>query len=193
MISFESNRREILELSKALEGSGPKIRRQLAVAVNKTATKTLAQLAKEDARELAVTQKVIKATMKVETKATANSSPTSIVVQRKTGRISLRDFNAHQTKTGVSHKISKKGGRNTVVGAFQGPKPGVINVKTKGHVFKRVGKDRLPIRKLFGPSPWGVTVKNNLTQPVVRFSREQLKKEIKERTRFLNLKKSGAI
>ena len=193
MISFSSNRREIAELAKALEGSPSKIRKQLAIAVNKTAKKALSQLAKEDAKELAATQKVIKATMKVETKATATRNPTSTIVQKKTGRISLRDFNARQTKAGTTYKTSKTGGRKTVLGAFQGPKPGVIKASWRGHVFKRKGKERLPIVKLFGPSPWGVTVKNRLTRPVVKFSRAQLKKEIKERTRFLNLKKSGAI
>lgn len=193
MISFSSNRREIAELAKALEGSPSEIRKQLAIAVNKTAKKALSQLAKEDAKELAATQKVIKATMKVETKATATRNPTSTIVQKKTGRISLRDFKARQTKAGTTYKTSKTGGRKTVIGAFQGPKPGVINVRTRGHVFKRVGKERLPIVKLFGPSPWGVTVKNRLTRPVVKFSRVQLRKEIKERTRFINLKKSGAI
>jgi hypothetical protein len=66
-------------------------------------------------------------------------------------------------------------------------------VRTKGHVFKRVGKERLPIQKLMGPSPWGVTVKNKIDEVVVKFSRADLLKQIKERTRFLGLKKSGAI
>ena len=193
MISFGSNRQEIAALSKALDGADKKIRKQLAIALNKTAKKALAQLAKEDAKELATTQKVIKATMKVASKATATGNPTSVIEQKKTGRISLREFKARQTKAGTTYKTSKTGGRKTVLGAFQGPRPGVINVRTRGHVFKRKGKERLPIVKLFGPSPWGVTVKNKLTKPVVKFAKSQLKKEIAERTRFLNLKKSGAI
>lgn len=193
MISFTRNRREIAELAKALDGSASKIRKQLAIAVNKAAKKTLAQLAKENAKELATTQKVIKATMKVASKATATGNPTSTIEQKKTGRISLRDFKARQTKAGTTYKTSKTGGRKTVLGAFQGPKPGVIKASWRGHVFKRKGKERLPIIKLFGPSPWGVTVKNRLTRPVIKFARSQLKKEIAERTRFLNLKKTGAI
>ena len=199
MISLFSNRKEITALSNALGGADKKIRKQLAIAVNKTAKKALAQLAKEDAKELATTQKVIKATMKVASKATATGNPTSTIVQRKTGAIPLRDFKARQTAAGVSYKISKRGkARGLVPSAF-------IVKSIAGHVFKRVGakrpstkgrykgKMRQKIVKLYGPSPWFVTVKNRLTKPVVKFAKSQLKKEIAERTRFLNLKKSGAI
>jgi hypothetical protein len=60
-------------------------------------------------------------------------------------------------------------------------------------VFKRVGEGRLPIIQLFGPSPWGVSIKNNLKKPTVKATKIELIKQIERRIRFLKLKQSGAI
>ena len=192
MISVSVNSAEVQALARVLDGNAKEFRKQMAIAVNKVAGNAQKQIAKEVGKEIATPQKVIKTTISVK-RAKVGVSPTATVTQKKTSRISLREFGAKQNKQGTTYKISKKGGRSLVAGAFQGPKPGVINVRTRGHVFKRTGKERLPIQKLMGPSPWGVTVKNKIDEVVVKFSRADLLKQIKERTRFLGLKKSGAI
>jgi predicted transcriptional regulator len=192
MISIGVNSAESRALKNVLDNNAKAFKKQMAIAVNKTAANAQKQIAKEVGREVATPQKIIRGTISVK-RAKVGVSPTATVTQKQTSRISLREFGARQTKAGTSYKISKTKGRKTVAGAFQGPKPGVINVRTKGHVFKRVGKERLPIQKLMGPSPWGVTVKNKIDEVVVKFSRADLLKQIKERTRFLGLKKSGAI
>ena len=192
MISISVNSAEVKALKNVLDNNAKAFKKQMAIAVNKTAANAQKQISKEVGKEVAVPQKIIRGTISIK-RAKVGVSPTATVTQKQTSRISLREFGARQTKKGASYKISKTQGRKTIAGAFQGPKPGVINVRTKGHVFKRVGKERLPIQKLMGPSPWGVTVKNKIDEVVVRFSRADLLKQIKERTRFLGLKKSGAI
>jgi predicted transcriptional regulator len=192
MISLNIDSAEITALKQVLDGNAKEFRKQMAIAVNKVAGNAQKQIAKEVSKEIATPQKTIRETISVK-RAKVGVSPTATVTQKKTSRISLREFGAKQNKQGTTYKISKKGGRKLVSGAFQGPKPGVINVRTRGHVFQRVGKERLPIQKLMGPSPWGVTVKRKIDEVVVRFSRADLLKQIKERTRFLGLKKSGAI
>jgi hypothetical protein len=166
----------------------------MAIAVNATSKKTVAIWAKEVSKEVATAQKNIKSTIKVSKKASAgeSKSPTAVVTQKKTGRIPLRDFGARQNKSGTSYKIGR-GKRGFVAGAFQGPKPGVMKASWRGRVFKRVGAGRLPIIQLFGPSPWGVSIKNDLKKPTVKATRIELIKQIERRIRFLKLKQSGAI
>lgn len=194
MIALSATARGEKRLAKLLGGNAKKLRREIAVAVNATSKKTVSIWAKEVSKEIATAQKNIKATIKVSRKAAAteSKSPTAVVTQRKTGRIPLRDFGAKQNKKGVTYRISK-GKRGFAAGAFQGPKPGVMKASWRGRVFKRVGEGRLPIIQLFGPSPWGVSIENNLTNPVGKATKVELLKQIERRTRFIKLKQSGAI
>ena len=194
MIGFTVQQRRVNELSKVLKGSDKKVRRQLAIAVNATSRKTQGGIAKEVAKELATAQKNIKKTITIKKKADGKDKvPSAVVSQTQTKRIPLRDFGARQTKKGTSYKVSKSRGRKTINGAFQGPKPGVMKSSWRGRVFKRVGKSRLPIQQLFGASPWGVFVKNDIKKPIVKESKRELIKQIERRIRFMKLKESGAI
>lgn len=179
-------------MKKAIDDTGRNLRKELAIACNQTANKSKSTIAKQIGKELATSQKNIRTTIRIVSKA-KDSDIQAVVEVKKEKRISLKEFGARQTKTGVSYKISKSRGRKTIPGAFQGPKPGSINVKTKGNVFKRVGKPRLPIVKLFGPSSWGVFVVGKKQGPSVAETEAELKKQIDRRIRFIELKASGAI
>jgi len=183
---------QIAAMKKAIEDTGRSLRKELAVACNATAAKGKSIIAKQIGKELATPQKNIRATISQSKKAKDTDISATLEV-RKDRRISLKEFGARQTKAGVSYKISKSKGRKTVPGAFQGPKPGSINVRTKGNVFKRVGKSRLPIVKLMGPSSWGVFVVGKKQGPSVPDIEAELKKQIDRRIRFIALKASGAI
>lgn len=182
----------IQSLKAALEGTTRTLKKELRVAVNATAKKSKSIINKEIRKELAVTAKVVNPTIRVKRVASGDSLSASVQVD-KTKRISLREFGARQTKAGTSYRVSKTRGRKTIPGAFQGPKPGVMKASWRGHVFKRVGKTRLPIVKLFGPSPWGVMVKGDKLEPSKEQTREELQKQIERRVRFITLKKTGAI
>jgi len=188
MIALSVTARGEKRLAKLLQGNTKRLRREMAVAVNATSKKTVSLWVKEVAKELATTQKSIKATIKVSRKASASEgkSPTAVVTQKKTGRIPLRDFGARQNKKGVSYKIAKNGKRGFIKSAFT-----VATIS--GHVFARAGKKRTPIIKKFGPSPWGVSIKNQLTRPVRKATEAELLKQINRRIRFIKLKQSGAI
>lgn len=192
MLQIEIPRDQIKRLEQAIAGTKKKLPKELAIAVNATAKKTKGAISKEIRNELATKKTAVDKTLKIKTKATASSLSSTVRVE-ETRRIPLRDFGARQTKRGVSYKISKTTGRKTVLGAFQGPKPGVMKASWKGNVFKRAGKARLPIVKLMGVSPWGVFVKKGLTQPSIAEATAELKKQIERRIRFINLKKSGDI
>jgi len=207
MIALSATARGEKRLAKLLGGNAKKLKREMAIAINATSKKTVSLWVKEVAKELATAQKNIKATINVSKKAspTEGGLPTAVVTQKKTGRIPLRDFGARQNQKGVTYKISKAGKRGFVKSAFQGPKPGVMKASWRGRVFKRegeavkstkgrhAGRMRQPIVQLFGPSPWGVSLKNKLTKPVKKATKAELLKQIERRTRFIKLKQSGAI
>ncbi len=143
--------------------------------------------------ELAIKSDVAKGA--VRQKGFASQTNLRLTVEVPKGkRIALREFSPKQNKSGTAYKIARKGKRSFVAGAFMGPKPGLVSIKTRGHVFKRVGKDRLPIIKMFGPSPWGALVKYpDRTKEVAKKSRAELAKQIRRRIRYLELKASGGL
>lgn len=83
------------------------------------------------------------------------------ITLQATGRFPLKYFGAVQAKKGVTYKIeSGRGRKRLAVGAF-GP-----NIpRLGGQVFRRVGKNRLPIIPLFGVSPWGTFMANKMLEP----------------------------
>jgi hypothetical protein len=189
MINISS--KGIAGLTKVVNSVAKDLKKNLAIAINETSKTGKAGIAKKISAELAVPQKVIKQEIK-NTRAAASLLRSNLRL-RKTSRISLRDFGARQNKTGVSYKISKTKGRATIPGAFQGPKPGAIKVSWRGRVFRRVGKSRLPIVQLFGPSPWGVFTVNKMVHKQERELQAELEKQIQRRIRFLTLKAQGKI
>ena len=191
MLTIAFDKKKVDELAKVLAGTKKKVSREMKIAVNATAKKTKTEVSKQIRAELAVKAKVVKETISV-TKAT-DSLAGAVVMVKQTKRIPLRDFGARQTKKGVSYKISKKGGRKFVAGAFQGPRPGAMKASWRGRVFKRIGKERLPITQLWGPSPWGAMVKKKMKPIAVRKANKELEKQIERRIRFNVLKKQGLV
>jgi hypothetical protein len=192
MIGVSVNQASLNGLKLAIKNTKTTLRRELRIAVNATAKKAKSIINKQIRSELAVTAKAVDSTIRVKADAT-EVQLTATVTVRKTSRIPLRDFGARQTRAGVSAKVSKTGGRKTISGAFQGPKPGVMKSSWRGRVFKRLGKTRLPIVQLFGPSPWGVMTVGKQLGPSKEQTQAELEKQVQRRIRFITLKKSGAI
>jgi hypothetical protein len=134
---------------------------------------------------------------------------------KESKRLPLRDFGAKDTKkNGVTYRISKggagsvqmskrmtvattrgRGGRGRVSDAF------ILNKATRkgkphdfsGHVFKRVGKKRNPIRKLYGVSAWGVVVKNDMIRPIAAQAEINLEKNVLRRINLQMLRRTGVV
>lgn len=173
----------------ALGNVSENLTKELRIISSKTAKKSKSLIAKQVTTELAVKQKIVRGLI-----TTKKVGKTGAEVEfRKSRRIRLRDFGARQTRKGVSYRISKTGGRKVIHGAFQGPAPGRMNIRWKGRVKKRVGKSRMPIQELFGPSPWGVFKKKNMNPPTKKQIDAELLKQSRERLRYKALKKIGAI
>lgn len=185
MLTVSIDQSQIERLKQALGDKAKRIQQEVATAINATAKKVAREIAKEIKTELATTVKVIAAAIRHTRKANKAQLGATVTLA-KTKRISLKEFGARQTKTGVSYRISKTEGRKSIRSAF-------VSNKLYGHVFARIGKSRLPIDKKHGPSPWGVFVGKKLTPQIVAMAEVELKKQIEKRIRFRTLQQTGVI
>ncbi len=187
-ISISVNPAHVKRIEQNLANVVSNVKKEKNIAAWKAARKGESAIAKEVTSELATKQKTVKQHIRKKRLSFGAS-----VALKKSARIPLKDFGARQKKVGVSYRISKSEGRKTIPGAFQGPRPGVMKASWKGNVFKRVGKARLPIVKLYGPSPWGVLRVSNRTSNVREIIQAEFIKQLADRLRYQRLKKSGAI
>jgi len=192
MIGVSVNQASLNGLKLAIKNTKTTLRRELRIAVNATAKKAKSIINKQIRSELAVTAKVVDRTISVKAEATEVQLSAKVTI-KKTARIPLRDFGARQTRAGVSYKVSKKEGRKTVQGAFQGPRPGVTKGSWSKNAFARIGAEKTPIVILLGPSPWGLLALGKQLGPSKEQTQAELEKQVQRRIRFITLKKSGAI
>lgn len=208
MIAIEIDKGKLKELRKAVDKAGKSFPREFAAAINKTATATRTSkmgISQKIREELVVKAGDLNPLIEIDRRASP-SRLTARVRLEKTSRLSLKWFKPNHIAAGVSYRISKTAGRNTVYGAFMGPKPGQLAPKLYGGVYKRsggakvkaskgryVGKMREPIVKLMGPSPWGVFVKNRMSIRQVKDIREMLTKQMDRRIRENILRANGII
>ena len=177
--------RQIAGLKAAIENTGRSLRKELLIAVRSTAKKSEALIAKRLSKDLNLKQKVVKRAVRIS--ATPSIMDLSATVEvRKDKRFNLTSFGAKENKQGVAYQTLKGGARKTAKGAFQIDRWG-------GRTFKRVGKQRGPLRNLRGPSPWGRFVVGGLMGPSAEETEAELKKQIDRRIRFIRLKSSGDI
>ena len=191
-ISIEINADQLNRLSHAAIGAKKSLTKELAAAINAVSKKTKLEMG----REIRATVNLKKDEAEKPLSIRAAASPQSlqaVVSLKKTPRLGLRHFGARQDKRGVSFKISKRGGRGRVDGAFMGPKPGAVKTSWRGNAFKRVGSGRLPIIQIKGVSAFGAYVKNNLTGPQVEAVNAELTKQIERRINFNVLRANGLV
>lgn len=164
------------------------LQKELGIVLWKTGRRCESIIARRIYKELHTTQKVIKKGIVVK------RGRGNVTVQlAKTKRLNLKDFKPRQNGTGVSAKIIRSKGTTTIKSGFMGPKPGALKTSWKGQAFKREGKEKLPIVKLKGPSPWGVFIHNNMLPLTVEETQQELNKQLRERIRWNNLKRMKGL
>jgi len=192
MIAIEIDAKQLTALRVSVGKAKSKFGRELAATINAVAKKTKLDIGRDVRKTIAIKKAESEKPLKISTKATAESPRTTVSIA-KTPRLGLRHFGARQDKRGVSYKISKEGGRQRIEGAFQGPKPGVMKVSWKGNVFKRLGKERLPIVHLRGVSAFGAYAKNDFEKLQIKDIRTQLAKQMDRRIKLNVLRASGLV
>jgi hypothetical protein len=183
-------------LAKLLQGNAKKVRQQMHIAVNATAKQAVNVWAAAISKEIAVTQRAVKGTIKITRKADERWISSTVTQKEKWNRIPLKHFKPVQDAVGVSYTV-KKGSKELLPSGFivkslgnhvfkrDGPKIKLTQGKKKGSLGQRIYKQ-------YGPSPWGVSIKNNLKESVKAESEKILIKQIDRRIRAV-LKKQGAI
>ena len=197
MIAIEIAAPQLARLTKAVGDARKSLPKEISAAINSVSRKTKLDIGRKIRKQANIKKEVSELVIKV----VATSSPSSLsakVVLRKTDRPSLKEFGATQTKRGVSYKINKQGRRGTVPSAF-------IVASLGSHAFKRTGafgkatkgrykgKTREKIKRLRGPSPWGVFVKNNMSPVQVKEIEAELAKQIERRINLNVLRANGLV
>jgi len=192
MISISSSSSGIGDLRKALGEAQKKLPKEIAIAINATGKMARREIGKVIREELAVKKQIAEKPIKSGPPASTAKLGVTVTL-KKEKRISFREFSPRQNKQGVTYKISKKGGRKLIKGAFQGPTPTARKVSWRGNAFVRAGKSRLPIIKIKGVSPWGVFVGQSMTPQIQKKIERELKKQIERRTRLVLLRAQGTV
>lgn len=186
MLNITIDPRTLRKLEATLTQTPQRIPREVAIAINDTARTQKTAISNAIRQRIALKKADIDPYLKF-TRATPTILSSRLTLS-KSERIPLKRFGAKQTKRGVTYRIAKSDPRQRRPDAF-----GPDITRFGGHVFRRAGDKRLPIVKLFGPSPWGVFVKAKLTGPIKRDTQALLHKNIERRIKFILLKQAGTI
>ena len=205
LVTFDVNETQIRNVAGIVRAVGRNVGRAvLAPAINATA-KELGKSSKNPnsvsrliRRQVNIKKRDIDKHIGIE-RAT-DRRPTGRVTLSESKRIELKYFGARQTRSGVTYKIPRAGGRSRIACGFGPEIP-----RLGGQVFVRVGpkrrmergryagKMRQPIVKRFGPSPWGVFVLAKLLKFAVEDAQERLDKNIERRVDFILRRAAGEI
>lgn len=122
----------------------------LARTLNHTGAKTFTAVKRALRAQTSIPAAVIARSMRARKAAGRGGSALEYVITGRGSELSLKLFQPRQDDVGTSAFVW--GRRQTYVGAFMGPSPGVIAPRLGGHVFHRVSGSRLPIEMTYGPS-----------------------------------------
>lgn len=185
-ITLQFDQAQLAAVQAEMRGWPKGLQRAMALSINDTTKQIRGQMATDLTKHINIKRRdvvpLISRTFASATRPTAN------VHMKEAARTSLGDFGARQTTRGVSYKIQKKGKRGRVPTAF-GPEIEKLNKQ----VFRRVGKTRLPIVRLQGPSPAVAFIGEDLDKKTEVDADKLLFKNLNRRVRFLLLKRAGKI
>lgn len=144
--------RELARFQNMIGAVGSKkARAAMARAVNRTTRSIHGKVIRAVAKQSSIPLKIVRKSVRMSLAAHQGEGAIQGVVYATGSPLSLKHFNARQFAFGVRAKVFGETRRYPsafiYAGNFRSGNP-VAN----GHVFQRVGKARLPIEKLTGPS-----------------------------------------
>lgn len=148
-IAIQLDKDQLADLRRTLRDVPNGVDRAMKSAVRRTTAQVKTRVLKAITSDLNIKRKDIDADKGghrfggVRSRVRGDSGYVSVTGRR----VPLFRFGAKQTKRGVTYRVRKAGGRTMVRSSF-------VARMGSGHegVFKRLGKSRLPIQELFGPS-----------------------------------------
>lgn len=171
-------RTDIKQLERQLRDiERKKLPKAIARALTKTAQNVRVEASREIRKVRPLKASTVKQAMSVQ-RATPSNLVSSVTASGKP--IPAREYKATQTKRGVKVTVTK-GNRK-----FIGPqgRRGFMVDKFGRHVFQRVGVNRLPIKKIFGPSIPGTFLRKNILAAMRKVIGTNFPKRLAEEVRF---------
>lgn len=165
------------QVSQIMQNEIKRIKRAKISALNRAGKSAIAQTVQFIRQSYNIKSNELKNEIKISL-ATASSERFKLQVTHKA--IELIKFSARQTRKGVS-AVTKKGERKVYSGAF-------ITTVGKGHhtgIFTRVGKARLPIKQLYGPSAMQLVGSKQAREFIEKVFYERLEIELKRAIEYV--------
>jgi hypothetical protein len=155
------------ELIKNLDAVSDNLTKELRIVSWKVSRYGVSQMAKEVTKTLNVPQKVVKQM----TFRRRDGKTGAAIMHWKGAFIPAKDFGGRekQTARGTRVKFFRNSGSKIIPRAFMGPKPGLLNVKWRAHVFHRKNKASKEIKLLRGPSSYYTLIRRgpNAALPIL--------------------------
>lgn len=183
MIEIRFDEQQLQNIERILQEIPRAVPRIMRSSINRTTTSLRRDILRMTTKEYRLQQKSIQSRVKLGPRAETRRLNRRITL--KSRQIGLINFAARQTSQGVSAGIRRGGGRKMHRSAFI-----AIGLRNNRQVFQRRGRQRLPIRTLYGPSMidiWRETLSSALlpkaNQTLNRFTREGIDREIIKKMR----------
>ena len=180
MVTIKETGAQLSQMKRQLAGIKNGTDKAIGRAAKRVASQTRSYIAKETKSGLLIKQSVLKKFITHQ-----RYKYGAAVVLKEGNRLPLSLFGAFHDEVGVSYQIKKGGTRRYIDDAFMGPKPGVVSPRLGGNVFKRVGKSRLPIRKMMGPSVKSLFVRRQLYKQTKEFIETKFSERLQHEINFL--------
>jgi hypothetical protein len=189
-VNIATNETEHLGLLEQFRETPRVVPKILAMGLNETAKKTKVRISRR-IRDKVNIKKADVDKFITRTRAKPDRLEASIRLS-ESDRLPLKYFGARQVRGnskgagGVTYKIEREGERKKVEGGF-------ISEKLGGHAYKRLGKERLPIAKLHGPSAWGVFTVSKMTVDTIVDIEREMDFQLNRAANFFEKQLSGEL
>jgi hypothetical protein len=183
VVAMKVNRAAMGTLQRRIEKIRKDTRPAIASAVNDTLKQVRTQASKIIRGHIAMKKVDVDKRLRIRR---ARATQLNGIVWVSDREISLSRFKQRQGSAGVELKINKKGSLTVIPKSF-GPK----RPKLQGGVYRRQGKDRLPLEKVPGISLAKESLANGAIDATKQLIPGLLQKNVKRRLRLIELRASG--
>lgn len=188
MLNVHLDRQSVAATRKILDDLGESFDKAIHVAISKTVKKVKTQASRKLKTVVAAPSKVLKRAVS-RGKVKKRAQIVSCTVFLQAGHpIPLKYFKPTSPRKGKFGVIVQE-----FVGTRRRIPDGFMNDKWGKSVYRRVGKQRKPLKVQHGVKPGDVMEKQGIATLAVSVANEELPKQLKERIRFLTLKAQGKL
>lgn len=190
-ITFKLDALQVRSLQRRLDGVVRDIDKATVSGINDTVKQLRTQVKKEARKHFAAKAKYIM--RRTWTQKAKRGKARGAVYFGTRHKLPLRAFPKRQTRKGVSVQVLKGGKRTMYGGAFivkgqrktetsRGPRYDV-------GVFRREGRDRLPIKRVDGINPYGLIKRTGIFPKLRTKAPRMLEKNIQKRIKLANMRR----